>query len=165
MVAGFSSTFQDQEPVLQTVIDALGGMRVRGLVTTGPALDAPRFHAPANVVVRAAAPHSAVFPQAAAVVTHAGHGTVIRALACGVALVCLPMGRDQNDNAARVVARGVGLRLSPQASVSALRAAVRRVLDEPRFRTNARLLAAAIAAETARAQAVVELEELAARSS
>ena len=115
VVAGFSSTFQNQGPLLQKTIDALGGMRVRGLVTVGPALDAQRFHAPANVVVRAAAPHSAVFAQADAVITHAGHGTVIRALACGVPLVCLPMGRDQNDNAARVVARGVGLRLSPKA--------------------------------------------------
>ena len=40
MVVGLSSTFQDQGALLQKVIDALGGMRVRGLMTLGPALDA-----------------------------------------------------------------------------------------------------------------------------
>src|SRR5207248_8948080 len=60
----------------------------------------------ANVHVCASAPHSELLKQAAVVVTHAGHGTVIRALAAGVPLVCMPMGRDQNENAARVVFRG-----------------------------------------------------------
>ena len=46
-----------------------------------------------------------MFPDAAAVVTHAGHGTIMRALAHGIPLLCLPMGRDQDDNAARVFAQ------------------------------------------------------------
>ena len=40
-------------------------------------------------------------------------GTVTRALAAGVPLVCMPMGRDQPDVAARVIHAGAGLRLRP----------------------------------------------------
>jgi MGT family glycosyltransferase len=161
VVVSFSTTFQHQGAILQRVIEALGGMRVRALVTLGPTLTPEHFHAPANVVIRLSAPHAQVFPEAAAVVTHAGYGTVIRALACGLPLVCIPMGRDQSDNAARVVARGAGLRLTPKASNPALRQAIRRVLDEPAFREQALRLGRAIAEETRRPLAVEALEELA----
>ncbi len=161
VVVSFSTSFQDQGAILQRVIDALDGMRVRAVVTLGPTLKQEQFHAPSNVVIRPSAPHAQVFQEAAAVVTHAGYGTVIRALAYGLPLVCIPMGRDQNDNAARVVARGAGLRLSPEAPAPALRQAIQRVLDEPAFREQARHLARAIAEETRRPLAVEALEELA----
>ena len=45
------------------------------------------------------------------VVTHGGHGTVMKALAAGVPLVILPHGRDQADTAARVTARSAGIAL------------------------------------------------------
>ena len=53
---------------------------------------------------------------AAAFVTHAGHGSTLRPLMAGVPLLCLPMGRDQNDNAMRAAHRGAALNLSPDAS-------------------------------------------------
>ena len=46
-----------------------------------------------------------MLPHAALVVTHAGWQTINAALADGVPLVCVPDGRDQPDNAARVVLR------------------------------------------------------------
>jgi MGT family glycosyltransferase len=161
VVISLSTSFQQQGALLQRVMHALGGMRVRALVTLGPTLAPEQFHAPANVIIRTSAPHGQVFPQASAVVTHAGHGTVMRALVHGLPLVCIPMGRDQNDVAARVVARGVGLRLSPKASIPALRRAIQRVVDEPEFRAQAHDLAQAIAEETLRPLAVDALEELA----
>ena len=63
--------------------------------------------------------------------------------------------------AARVVARGAGLRLSPNASIAALRGAIQRVLGEPGFREQACRLAQAIAEETRRPLAAEVLEELA----
>src|SRR5215472_13963342 len=161
VVVSLSTSFQHQGALLQRVMDALGGMRVRGLVTPGPTLTPEDFQAPANVVIRTSAPHGQVFPEAAAVVTHAGHGTVMRALAYGLPLICIPMGRDQNDVAARVVARGAGLRLSPKARTPALRQAIQRVLDEASFREQAHQLAQAIAEETRRPLAAEALEELA----
>ncbi len=65
--------------------------------------------------------------------THAGHGTVLKALAAGVPVVAMPLGRDQLDNAARVVHHGAGLRLKPKAKPDAIAKAVRRVLEEPSF--------------------------------
>jgi UDP:flavonoid glycosyltransferase YjiC (YdhE family) len=84
-----------------------------------------------------------VLPEAAVVVTHAGLGTVHAALAHGLPLVCLPLGRDQPDNAARVEWHGAGLRLSPDSSPVVIRAAVERVLREPAFAASARRLSAA----------------------
>ncbi len=164
VLVSFSTTFQDQRALLQRIIDALRGLRVRGVVTTGPTVDPGQLRASPNVVVVESAPHARVLPHAAAVVTHAGHGTVIRALASGVPLVCVPMGRDQPDNAARVVTRGAGLRLSHRASESALRAAIRRVLEEPSFRERARQLGDVIADDARQSTAVDELERLATRA-
>ncbi len=161
VVVGFSTAFQDQGPILQRIIDAMSTMPVRGLVTTGPMIDPQQLRGAANVVVCAAAPHSQVFPHASAVVTHAGHGTIIRALAHGLPLVCIPMGHDQSDNTTRVVARGVGVRSSTSASVTELRNAIQQVISTSSFRTNAQRIARVIAHETARAAAIVELEQLA----
>jgi len=98
---------------------------------------------------------------AAAAITHCGHGTVIRALAAGVPLVCMPMGRDQNDNAARVVFHGAGVRLSPAASADRIGAAVRQVLDDPRYRERARRLSENIVRDARSSRAVPELERVA----
>lgn len=161
VVVSLSTTPQGQTGVLQRVVDALEGMPVRALVTTGPAVDPQSILAPANVVVRRSAPHARVFPEASGVITHAGHGTVIRALAAGVPLLCLPMGRDQPDIAARVVHHGVGLRLSPRAGTAALRKSIARLLEDPRFRERAEQLSGVIAEEVRNDEAVRELEALA----
>lgn len=160
VVASLSSTFQNQRDTLQRIITALGTLRVRGMVTIGPAMRGEPLDAPANVVVVPAAPHSQIFPQAAAVITHGGHGTVMRALASGVPVLCLPMGRDQNDNAARVVARHAGLRLSPSAKPQRIAAAVQRLIDEPAFRSNARRLCRIVETDAAEERAVQELESV-----
>jgi MGT family glycosyltransferase len=158
VVASLSSTYQDQHGALQRIITALGMLPVRGLVTLGPTMARERFDVPPNVVVVATAPHARVFPDAAAVVTHAGHGTIMRALAHGLPLLCLPMGRDQDDNAARVVHRGVGLRLRRSASPPRIAAAIRRLLHEPTFRAHAERLGCIIRDDAAADRAVAELE-------
>ena len=155
LLVSLSTTFQNQAALLQRVMDATSSLPVRVLVTLGPTLSPDHFRVPPNVVLTPSAAHAQVFPQAAVVVTHAGHGTVIRALAAGVPLICLPMGRDQPEIAARVVARGAGVRLSPKAPVQ-------RVLADPRFREAAQRLARAIAEEIQQSRAVDLLEELAA---
>jgi UDP:flavonoid glycosyltransferase YjiC (YdhE family) len=99
-----------------------------------------------------------VLPSCSAVLTHGGHGTVIKALTAGVPLVVAPLGRDQPDNAARVVHAGAGLRLSKKAGVPALRDAIGRVLDEPRYRAGAQRMAATLAAERDEDLVVDELE-------
>ena len=161
VLTGLSSTFQDQAGVLGRIAEALGTLPVRGLVTSGPAVDPASIAAPANVTVVRSAPHREVLRHASALVTHAGHGTVIKGLAAGVPVVALPMGRDQDENAARVVAAGAGVRLRPKASPEAIAAAIRRVLDEPSHAEAARRIGAVIAQETAHDAAGDELEALA----
>jgi MGT family glycosyltransferase len=142
-----SSVFQDQTDLLRRVATALGGLPVRGVLTTGRAVDPAEVPAPANVRVVRAAPHRAVLPEAAAVVTHAGHGTVLKALAAGVPLVCIPMGRDQKDNTVRVLRLGAGVRVDEKAPPERIARAVREVLDEPGYAAAARRFAETLATE------------------
>jgi MGT family glycosyltransferase len=160
VLVGMSSTYMDHGEVLQRAATALGSLPVRGLVTTGPSLPVEALDAPANVTVVERAPHTQVLRHASAVVTHAGHGTVIKSLAAGVPVVALPLGRDQLDNAARVAHHGAGLRLKPKAGAETIASAVKRVIEEPSFGANARRLAEAIAVETAEDRAAEELEAL-----
>jgi len=162
VVVGLSTTHQGHDSLLERIVAALATVPVRALVTTaGTAL---RSAPPANVHVARFIPHAEVLPEAAAVVTHAGLGTVHAALAHGRPLVCLPIGRDQPDNAARVAWHGAGLRLSPKAAPTAIRAAVERVLAEESFTVSARRLAGAFALERAAERAPEALEAVAAGS-
>jgi MGT family glycosyltransferase len=161
VLVGFSTTFQNQAEVLSNVIRALGGLDVRAVVTTGPAIDVDSLEKAENVHVCRTAPHNELLKEASAVITHCGHGTVIRALAAGVPVVCMPMGRDQNDNAARVTARGAGVRVSPKASPRAIRKAIVKVLENQSYHDSARSLGARISQDARQSMAAEILEEMA----
>ncbi len=161
VLVGFSSTYQNQGPVLRRVVEALSALPVRAVVTVGQMLDAGEVASTDNVVVVGSAPHSRILAEASLAVSHCGHGTTIKTLAAGVPMVCIPMGRDQNDTAARVVYHGAGVRLSPSASAAKIRNTVQRVLGDERLRANASRLASAIADDSASADVVTELETLA----
>jgi MGT family glycosyltransferase len=161
VLVGLSSTYMRQEETLRRIVDALGALRVRAVVTLGPALEGADLPAPPNVLVVQSAPHAEVLRHAAATVSHGGHGTAIKSLAAGVPLVVVPAGRDQPDTAARVAAAGAGIRLSPKASAEHIRVAVAEVLSERRYRAAAGRLAAEIAADLREDLALAELEALA----
>jgi MGT family glycosyltransferase len=160
VLVALSSTFQDHVACLQRIADALGTMPVRAVLTTGPTIDPTDINARANAVVTRSAPHSQVLEHAAAVVTHGGHGTVVKALAAGVPLVVMPHGRDQADNATRVTARGAGVKVKNTAKAEAIVTAVRTVLDDPAYARAAAALGAAIRNDAASGLAVSALEDL-----
>jgi MGT family glycosyltransferase len=162
VLVGLSSTVMRQERLLQRAADALGQLPVRGLVTTGPAVDPAVIAAPPNVTVAQWVRHADVLPHCSAIITHGGHGTVMKALIAGIPQVVVPLGRDQPDNAARVVYAGAGVRLRKNASARALRAAVARVIEDPRYRAGAARMASRLAAERDANLAVDELERVAA---
>jgi UDP:flavonoid glycosyltransferase YjiC (YdhE family) len=118
--------------------------------------------APRNVTVTRWVRHADVLPRCSAVITHGGHGTVMKALIAGVPLILVPLGRDQPDNAARVVHAGAGIRLRKHASAGPLRAAIARVIADPRYRAAADVMAARLAAERDDNLVVDELEQVAA---
>jgi UDP:flavonoid glycosyltransferase YjiC (YdhE family) len=100
---------------------------------------------PDGVTVRGHVPHGTVLPHMSAVVTHAGMSSVATALAAGVPMVCVPQGRDQPLNAARVEELGAGLNVAPDAPAEALAVAVRAVLADGACRSAAQRLAASAA--------------------
>lgn len=161
VLVGFSTTYQSQADLLRRVIEALKTLDIRAVVTSGPAISPADLPSAENVFVCRSAPHSELVPQASLVVTHAGHGTVIRSLAAGVPLVCVPMGRDQNDNTARVIARGAGIGLNAKSSIEKIRAGIRDVLETPRYRESAQALGRRITEDVRNSQAIEILEEVA----
>jgi UDP:flavonoid glycosyltransferase YjiC (YdhE family) len=159
VIVGLSSTrMRGNVDALRRIVTALDGLAVRAVVPTGPAVDPADIPRTASVAVVRSVRHAQLFPQADAVITHAGHGTLMKALAAGVPTLCLPMGRDQKDNVVRAERHGAVLRLRPNAAPTAIAAAVRRLLDEPTFRANAHHLGATLRAEAASGALVAEIE-------
>jgi MGT family glycosyltransferase len=158
VLVGLSSDYQDQGDLLRRIAAALGILPVRALLTTGNGIDPASIEAPANVQVVKAAPHSTVLREAALAITHGGHGVTIKALAAGVPLVCLPMGRDQLDIAARVVYTGAGVRLEQTAAAAEIASTVEQVLGVSAYREAAQRIATTIAEETVTDRAVEEIE-------
>ena len=150
--------------MLSRVAEAFSGLAARGLITTGPSVAPGEVDAPPNVTVVPSAPHRQVLEHADLVVTHAGHGTTIKSLSRGVPLVCLPMGRDQNDVAARVVAAGAGVRLRPGSRAGKIAAAIQEVLGDPAYASAAGRMAESIASDVDPDRAVAEIEALLPRS-
>jgi MGT family glycosyltransferase len=163
VLVSLSSTFQNQAGVLRNCLAALASLPVRALVTLGPALDPADFPTPGpHVSVVRSAPHTRVLAQASAMVTHCGHGTVMKSLAAGVPIVGIPMGRDQNDTAARIVYRNAGVRLKPSDRAATIANAIMHVLETPALRDGARRQADAIRRELAAVDLPAEIERLAA---
>lgn len=159
VVVSLSTTFMNQRDLARRILRALSGMPIRALFTVGPALRLEDLPIPDNVVLAGYIPHAAVLPQASAIVTHAGLGTIAAGLCAGVPLVCIPSGRDQPDNAVRVVEAGAGIRLRPSARPARIRAAIERALSEPQFRDGARRMQTAFLRDGTGA-AVTTLEEM-----
>jgi MGT family glycosyltransferase len=160
VVASLGSTYQRQEKTFAAIVEALGRLPVRGLATHA-FLDPPEATPPTNVSVTASVPHTAVLPHASAAICHGGLNTVMKALSHGVPVLVLPFGRDQKDTGARLAASGAGLTLPSSVPPAAIAGAVRRLLDEPQFREQARRMAAIIRRDTQDDRAVKEMEALA----
>jgi UDP:flavonoid glycosyltransferase YjiC (YdhE family) len=132
--------------LFRATVDALAGLPARVLFTVGREVEIDALGpAPANVRVEPWVPQADVMPQAAAMVGHGGSGTTRMALAAGVPAVVVPGFADQPRNAERVAALGAGIALGEDA-LAGLGDAVRRLLDEPSFRSGAQRVAAEVAA-------------------
>lgn len=151
-----------QLAVLQRILDALAGLQVRVVVTTGPSIDPVSLTPPAHVDVRRFVRHASLLPHTAVVVTHGGHGTLMAALAHGVPVVVMPSGGDQHFIAATAERVGVGRRLDWAAKASEIRATVVEVLEDASFREAARRFQRLIPKAGGAAQGADELERLAA---
>lgn len=162
VVVSFSTTFQNQATIVKRCIQALAELPVRCLITLGWAINLEDVEVPEHVKVIRSAPHSKVFPLADLVITHGGHGTIMRALANGLPLICIPMGRDQNDNAAKIVYHGCGIGLSTKSGKNKIKAAVQKILYTGSYSQKAKAMQAEILQEASKDLGIAELEQLAA---
>jgi UDP:flavonoid glycosyltransferase YjiC (YdhE family) len=137
------STAQDPDGhLVRVALEALGDEPVRVLATTNRPGE-PLPDAPENAVVVEWLAYSQVMPVADVVVCHGGHGTVCRALAEGVPVVCCPAVGDMAENGARVQWAGAGLMLPGRLTrPAALRSVVARVSVDRAFSDRAREIAA-----------------------
>ena len=94
-------------------------------------------------------------------VTHGGVNSVTEALSAGVPMVVIPIFADQPYSGLRVADLGVGQFIDlPDLTAERIRMAVRAVLDDDRYRTNARRLQAEMAALPGSAELVKLLVDL-----
>jgi UDP:flavonoid glycosyltransferase YjiC (YdhE family) len=156
------STSQDPEQrLVRAALDGLAGEPVRVLATTNRRPPPSPLPVPANARLVDWVSYARTMPLCDAVVCHAGHGTVARALASGVPVVACGHAGDQAENAARVRWAGVGVSLPRRFQTPrGVRLAVSRLLSDPAYRRRAENLrdwAAAHDGATAAAEAVEAL--------
>jgi len=164
VVVSLSTLDQGQSDLLRKILVVLADLPVRALVTLGPALETGEFEPPANVRLVGFVSHDEVLPHARALVTQCGIGTLTKSLRHGVPMVCLPLVGDQHDNAARVVARNAGIRLSAKAESGCIRSAIMRVLQNECFQEGALALRSAILSDDTPTHQAADQIELAACS-
>jgi MGT family glycosyltransferase len=159
------STAQDPtHRLLRAALAGLDGEPVRVLATWNRrALPGP-VRVPANARLVEWLSYSQTMPDCDLVVCHAGHGTLVRALASSCRVLAVPHVGDMAENAARVDWAGAGVRLPwPLLSARTLRLAVRRALGEDGLRARAAQLGAWATAHPGAARAADLVEELAGR--
>jgi UDP:flavonoid glycosyltransferase YjiC (YdhE family) len=116
------------------------------IATTGRPVD-PDEREPANAVLAEFVPQTAVLERADLLVSHSGSGTMLGGLTHGVPQVALPRGTDQPQNADLLARAGAGVVVAPEDyAVDAIRASVRKVVQDPSFRAAARRVQGEIAA-------------------
>jgi UDP:flavonoid glycosyltransferase YjiC (YdhE family) len=130
VVVALSTSYMDQHAVLQKICDAVAGLPVQVLVTTGQAVAPDSLFIGPNTDAQTFVAHDLVLPHARLLVTHAGHGTVAAGLEYGVPLLCIPLGRDQPLVAEKVVDLGLGALVTPDASVGEIQEAIERLVTD-----------------------------------
>jgi UDP:flavonoid glycosyltransferase YjiC (YdhE family) len=161
------STAQDRDQrMLTAALEGLAGERVRVLATHNRRPPPRPIEVPPNARLVDWLSYARTMPLCDAVVCHAGHGTLVRALASGVPVVACPAAGDMAENSARVAWAGAGVSL-PRRLVTprGVRLAVRRLLGEPSYAARARELREWSALNDGAANAADLVERLASGSS
>lgn len=131
---------QDEEVRLaRAALIALSAQPVRVVLTLSQSYSRDELlPLPENARVEHYVSHAEVLKRACLLVSHAGHGVVLKALYYGVPMVLVPLGRDQPGVAARAKALGVADVIPPEGlSDVRLSSAVATVLALPQYRVAA----------------------------
>jgi UDP:flavonoid glycosyltransferase YjiC (YdhE family) len=153
------SANQTADRFFKAALDASARLGRRALLLTRysrhlPALPPTAHHEPF-------VPLSQVLPRCAALVSHAGIGTLAQGLAAGVPQLTMPMGFDQPDNATRLHRLGVGSWVLPSKfDGERVAAALRPLLEDPQTQVRCDHWASQIRARNAIAETCDLLEAL-----
>jgi UDP:flavonoid glycosyltransferase YjiC (YdhE family) len=122
--------------LLERIVSDLHSLDADIVVTTGPGRDpADLGPQPSHVHVEQYMPATKLFPRCDLVVSHAGWGTTIAALAHGLPVVAIPIGADGPRNAAQCEAAGLGrMILANDLAPGLVADAAQQVLSDPRYR-------------------------------
>ena len=158
------STAQDRSrTLLRAALEGLADAPVRVVAAWGEEVPAS-LEVPANAVVVPWMSYAQTMPDCDVVVTHGGHGTLVRALTSGCPVVVCPAGGDMAENAARVDWARLGVRLPRRfGTPRGVRLAVERALHRPGVRENVAAVARWSEHHDSGAVAVGELEAWSAR--
>jgi UDP:flavonoid glycosyltransferase YjiC (YdhE family) len=144
---------------LDILLAGLAELDADVLLTTGWQNDPAELSSiPANATVERFVPQDEVLPRCSLMVTHAGSGSMLGALAHGVPLLAVPYFADQFENADAAAAAGAARVVMPdELSGDAVRDAARALLEDPSYRDAARAIAAEIAAMPSAAEVAEQL--------
>lgn len=129
----FGTVFNATSGPFRDALLGLAALDAEVLVTVGPDGDPDAFGPqPDHITVTRYVPQTELLPRCRLVVSHAGSGTFLAALAHGLPQLCLPQAADQFGNARQCAAAGAGLCLLPGGvSAGTVRDAASRLLAEP----------------------------------
>lgn len=152
---------EDFTALVAPTLEALAEEDVMVVVSTGrrPLSALPPL--PANARAAEFLPDAELLPKVAVYVTNGGYGGLHFAMENGVPIVVAGDTEDKPEGAARVAWAGAGINLKTgRPKPSAIRDAVRKVLDDPRYQTGSRRIGAAIAASPGVDGLIDELETI-----
>lgn len=144
------------------VITGLRDLPIKLIVTVGKYIDPEEFGTqPDNVLIIRYIPQENILPHCDLVVSHAGSGSVIAALAYGLPMLLIPMGADQPLNATRCETLGVAKVLDAvKASPEMIQDAARNILNTESYRIAVQRIQDEIATMPPVSSAIALLEQL-----
>jgi UDP:flavonoid glycosyltransferase YjiC (YdhE family) len=156
----FGTVFNSDVAGMRTVLEGIRELPVRVVITCGPGSD---VHAlgdqPANVHIAEYIPQAQLLAHCAAVISHAGSGTFLAALANGLPQLLLPQAADQFLNATAGARSGAAIAIGPEElSAAAVRHGLGELLRDPAYRADAERLRAEVEAMPAPDAVAQELE-------
>ncbi|MFD5321305.1 activator-dependent family glycosyltransferase [Streptomyces sp. NPDC127098] len=150
------------EVSLHELLVTLAGLDIELVATLSADRLAALPELPENVRAVEFVPLNELLPSCAAIIHHGGFGTVGNVLAHGVPNLTVPAPWwDEADLGRRIAARGAGLFLDPdEVTAEALRDGLRRLVEEPSFRSEARRVRDELLATPSPGEVVREAEAL-----
>jgi UDP:flavonoid glycosyltransferase YjiC (YdhE family) len=162
LISVSSVHIEGQAAVLQRILDAVGGIDVDAITTTGPTIAPDSLHPPPNTKMLQGAPHLELMPSCSAMVGHGGHSSTIRALMHDLPVLVIPADdRIDQPMVGRAVAElGAGLCLHRDSDVLTIRAKIERLVTDATLRSGASVIGDRLRATDGALEAARIVEQL-----